>query len=366
MQRRLASPRALRDVQAGLEVEILSVATANPQHRVDQVQALERAKTVFPHLARMEALYANTGIETRYSCEPYEWCQQPHGWEDRTETYQRHALGLLEKVALAAVAEAGLELGDIDALVVNTITGLAIPSLDAKLMNRLAFRPTLERLPIFGFGCGGGVAGLARAARMAQGMPGANVLFLTVDLCTLCARPNDPSVAMFVSAALFGDGAAGVVLRCPIEVGDGVARGMPRVRAAGEHCWQKTEHIMGWDIKEDGFGVVLSPELPGLMRRELRPALDAFLERSGLELEGFAGYLLHPGGRKILETAEEVLGVGRDRLEHSWAVLRDYGNMSSATALFVLQRALRAGDKGRHLLGAFGPGFSAYFVAIDL
>jgi alkylresorcinol/alkylpyrone synthase len=366
MQRRLASPQVLREAQTGLDVEILSVATANPQHRVDQVRALERAKTVFPHLARMEALYTNTGIETRYSCEPYEWCQQLHGWEDRTETYQRHALDLLEKVAVAAVAEAGLELGDIDALVVNTITGLAIPSLDAKLMNRLAFRPTLERLPIFGFGCGGGVAGLARAARMAQSMPGANVLFLTVDLCTLCARPNDPSVAMFVSAALFGDGAAGVVLRCPIELGDGVGRGMPCVRAAGEHCWRSTEHIMGWDIKEDGFGVVLSPELPSLMRRELRPALDAFLERNGLELEGFAGFLLHPGGRKILETAEEVLGVGRDRLEHSWAVLRDYGNMSSATALFVLQRALRAGDKGRHLLGAFGPGFSAYFVAIDL
>jgi alkylresorcinol/alkylpyrone synthase len=366
MQRRLASPQVLREAQTGLDVEILSVATANPQHRVDQVQALERAKTVFPHLARMEALYSNTGIETRYSCEPYEWCQQPHGWEDRTETYQRHALDLLEKVAVAAVTEAGLELGDIDALVVNTITGLAIPSLDAKLMNRLAFRPTVERLPIFGFGCGGGVAGLARAARMAQGMPGANVLFLTVDLCTLCARPNDPSVAMFVSAALFGDGAAGVVLRCPVEPGDGARRGMPRVRAAGEHCWRNTERIMGWDIKEDGFGVVLSPELPSLMRRELRPALDAFLERNRLDLEDFAGYLLHPGGRKILETAEEVLGIGRERLDHSWAVLRDYGNMSSATALFVLQRALRAGDKGRHLLGAFGPGFSAYFVAIDL
>jgi alkylresorcinol/alkylpyrone synthase len=366
MQRRLVSPQGQREVQSSLDVEILSVATANPQNRVEQTQALERAKTVFPHLARMEALYANTGIETRYSCEPYEWCQQPHGWEDRTQTYQRHALDLLEKVAVKAVAEAGIELADIDALVVNTITGLAIPSLDARLMNRLEFRPTIERLPIFGLGCGGGVAGLARAARLAQGMPGAHVLFLTVDLCTLCARPNDPSVAMFVSAALFGDGAAGVVLRSAGGAGDGARGNMPRLRAAGEHCWRNSEHIMGWDIKEDGFGVVLSPELPSLMRRELRPALDAFLERNGLELESFAGFLLHPGGRKILETAEETLGIGRERLAHSWAVLRDYGNMSSATALFVLQRALRAGDKGPHLLAAFGPGFSAYFVAADL
>jgi alkylresorcinol/alkylpyrone synthase len=136
--------------------------------------------------------------------------------------------------------------------------------------------------------------------------------------------------------------------------------------AAGDYSWRNSEHIMGWDIKEDGFGVVLSPELPGLMRRELRPALDGFLERHGLELASFAGFLFHPGGRKILETAEEVLGVGRERFAHSWAVLRDYGNMSSATALFVLERALRAGDRGPHLLAAFGPGFSAYFVAAEL
>ncbi|MEI9901149.1 MAG: hypothetical protein WDN31_14535 [Hyphomicrobium sp.] len=141
------------------------------------------------------------------------WHLATHTWEERTETYQRNALLLLEQVAIQSVTDAGLQLGDIDIIVTNTITGLAIPSLDARLMNRLPFRPDIERLPIFGLGCGGGVAGLARAARMAQGRPGANVLFLTVDLCSLCMRVNDPSLAMFVSAALFGDGAAGVVLR---------------------------------------------------------------------------------------------------------------------------------------------------------
>jgi alkylresorcinol/alkylpyrone synthase len=259
-------------------------------------------------------------------------------------------------------------LRDIDALVVNTITGLAIPSLDALLMNRLDLRPDVERLPIFGLGCGGGVAGLARAARLAQGMPGANVLFLTVDLCSLCARPNDPSVAMFVSAALFGDGAAGAVLRAA----NGVSRephsaaGLrPRITAVGEHFWRQTERIMGWDVKEDGFGVVLSLELPALMRRELRPAVDAFLERNRLRLDEFEGFLFHPGGRKILETAEDALGIGRDRLAHSWSVLRDFGNMSSVTVLFVLRRAMEARCKGPHLLAAFGPGFSAYFAAAE-
>ncbi|MEI9899788.1 MAG: hypothetical protein WDN31_06140 [Hyphomicrobium sp.] len=161
----------------------------------------------------MKSLYVNTGIERRYSVEPKRWYLRTHTWEERSETYQRNALDLLEQVALQAVADAGLALTDIDAIVTNTITGLAIPTLEARLMNRLAFRPDVQRLPIFGFGCGGGVAGIARAARMAQAQPGSNVLFLTVDLCSLCLRINDPSITMFVAAALFGDGAAGVVLR---------------------------------------------------------------------------------------------------------------------------------------------------------
>jgi alkylresorcinol/alkylpyrone synthase len=171
---------------------------------------------------------------------------------------------------------------------------------------------------------------------------------------------------MFVSAALFADGAAGVVLRAGEPCVGTPARSLSRIRAVGEHCWKNTEHIMGWDIKEDGFGVVLSPELPAMMRKELRPAVDEFLERNDLALEGFKGFLLHPGGRKVLETAEDVFGIERDRVMHSWAVLRDYGNMSSVTAIFVLQQALRAGDSGPHLLAAFGPGFSAYFIAVDL
>src|SRR6516165_5336853 len=364
MQRHLPEAHS-RNEALPLEIDILSVATANPKYKVDQRDAWEGARSIFPHLARMEALYTNTGIETRYSGVPPDWCKVPHTWEERTEVYQRHALLLLEEVAVKAVAEAQLSLADIDMVVLNTITGLSIPSLDAKLINRLNFRPTVERLPIFGLGCGGGVGGLARAARLARGYPGANVLFLTVDLCSLCARPNDPSVAMFVSAALFGDGAAAIVLRASANPVDSAGT-RPLIKAVGEHCWQNTEHIMGWDIKSDGFGVVLSPELPALMRSALRPAVDKFLDHHGLSLDEFEGFLLHPGGRKILETAEHVLDIDRDLVAHSWAVLRDYGNMSSVTSMFVLDRAVRSEGKGQHLLAAFGPGFSAYFIALTL
>jgi alkylresorcinol/alkylpyrone synthase len=358
---------------ATLDVEIMSVATAVPDHKVSQSETHERALREYPHLAHLHKLFGNTGIDNRYLCEPIEWYHDPHGWEERTEKYRKHALDLLEDAASRAVADAGLALDDIDIIVVNTITGLAIPSLDAMLMNRLAFRRDVERLPIFGLGCGGGVAGLTRTAQLARARPDARALFLTVDLCSLCMRPNDKSPAMFVSAALFGDGAAAVVLHNRARSGavngaedvNGSAA-HPRVAAVGEHCWPQTEHIMGWDVKSDGFGVVLSPKLPALMRRSLRPAVDTFLERNGLSLEDFSGFLFHPGGRKVLETTQDVLELEPHDLRHSWAVLRDYGNLSSATAIFVMDQAIRSGARGLHLLAAFGPGFSAYFVAVNL
>jgi alkylresorcinol/alkylpyrone synthase len=346
----------------GFDVEILSVATANPAFVLTQAEATTRARELYPHLKALWPLYDNTGIEARYNCQPIEWYLKPHTWEERTAIFQEQALDLLADVTLKATAAAGVDLGEIDILVTNTITGLAIPSLDAKLFNRLKFKPTVERLPIFGLGCGGGVAGLARATRLTHATPGAHVLFLTVDLCSLCLRVNDPSAAMFVCAALFGDGAAGVLLR---NTSDGQSGG-PRILAIGEWCWHETEHIMGWDIKDDGFGVVLSPQLPSLMRKALAPALHDFLDRNGFRLSDFNGFLFHPGGRKLIETIQDTLDLKPEQFEHSWEVLRQYGNMSSATALFVLDRALKAGARGPHLLAAFGPGFSAYFVAADL
>lgn len=351
-----------RALAAAFDVEILSLATANPPFRLPQSEAAAHAKQLYPQLSRLWQLYDNTGIECRYNCEPIDWYLKPHSWEERTASFRRHALDLLEEVTIKATEAAGVPLNDVDMIVTNTVTGLAIPSLDALLLNRLKLPPTIERLPMFGLGCGAGVAGLARAARLAQAKDGALVLFLTVDLCSLCLRVNDPSPAMFVSTALFGDGAAGLLLH---NTRNG-SRAGPRILASGEWCWNNTEHIMGWDIKDDGFGIVLSPELPSLMKKALAPALDDFLDRSGLSLGDFNGFLFHPGGRKLLETMEEVLSLSRDQLRHSWEVLRHYGNMSSATVLFVVEQAIQSGACGPHLLAAFGPGFSAYFAAVEL
>jgi alkylresorcinol/alkylpyrone synthase len=350
-----------------LPVDILSIATANPARRFSQEEVLSNAAEVFPQFSRLNGLFGNTGIDYRYMCQPMSWYHERHSWEERTAVYQKHALDLIEQVAVEAVERAGLDLTDIDAFVTNSITGIAVPSLDSRLMNRLDFSPNVERLPIFGLGCGGGVAGLSRAARIAQGRPGSNVLFVTVDLCSLCVRPNDADQAMFVSAALFGDGAAGVVLRTSdVPASSSGTSPYPTLLASGEHLWPKSLHIMGWDVKDDGFGIVLSPELPALMRKTLADVVDHFLDCNDMALADFKGFLFHPGGRKVLETAESVLGLERSQFEHSWAVLREFGNMSSATVLFILDRAIRSGARGRHLLAAFGPGFSAYFAALDL
>ena len=358
----IGSAAAQRALAAACDVEILALATANPPFRLAQSEAAVYAKQLYPQLSKLWQLYDNTGIECRYNCEPIDWYLKPHSWEERTESFRRHALDLLEQVTVKTTEAAGVALNDIDMIVTNTVTGLAIPSLDALLLNRLKLAPTIERLPMFGLGCGAGVAGLARAARLTHAKDGALVLFLTVDLCSLCLRVNDPRPAMFVSTALFGDGAAGLLLH---NTRNG-ARAGPRVVASGEWCWGNTEHIMGWDIKDDGFGIVLSPELPSLMKRALAPALDDFLDRNGFSLSDFNGFLFHPGGRKVLGTVAEVLGLTRDQLRHSWEVLRRHGNMSSATVLFVMEHAIQSGARGPHLLAAFGPGFSAYFAAVEL
>jgi alkylresorcinol/alkylpyrone synthase len=254
-----------------------------------------------------------------------------------------------------------LALAEIEAIVTVSTTGLAVPSLDAILANRLGLPSVVERLPIFGLGCAGGVSGLARAARMSKTLPNGNVLLLVVELCTINCRSTDHSIKNFISTALFGDGAAGVILRRTSN-----SKCVPRVIAAGEHMWPRTEDMMGWSIEDDGFGVVLSPEIPRCARYQLRPALDSFLARHSTTLAHLDGIIMHPGGRKVLESVEAALELPRQAFQHAWDVLADYGNMSSPTALFVLERTLSAGASGRHLLAAFGPGFTISFVLLDL
>ena len=348
-------------VDSGPGVAIAALASAVPDHCLDQGATRDIVLSIAPELRSHASLFLNTGIKTRHSCVPLEWHFKSHGWAARNRVFQDSAADLLERVSRECIDRAGIDPDDIEAVVTVSTTGLAVPSLDAILANRLGLPPTIERLPIFGLGCAGGVSGFARAARMAQSLPKGNVLLLVVELCTINCRNTDHSIKNFISAALFGDGAAALLLCRPSP-----DKALPRIVASGEHMWRGSEYMMGWSIEDDGFGVVLSPDIPKCARDELRPAVDQFLARHGLKLSDLDGIIMHPGGRKVLEAAQAALTLPDEALCHAWDVLAEYGNMSSPTALFVLQRTLSAGASGRHLLAAFGPGFTVSFALLDL
>ncbi len=341
---------------------LLALSTALPPYPLRQAEIERRARGYFAGAAaldldRLMPVFANAGIETRWSCVPLEWYDRPHGWAERNELYLENAVRLLERATRACLASARLTPDRIDAVIAVSTTGIATPSLDARLLNRIGLRSDVTRLPVFGLGCAGGVAGLARAAEIARARPGAHVLFLVVELCALCFRRGDGSKSNVVATALFGDGAAAGIVS---TAGDG-----PAIAAAGEHTWPDSLGVMGWDVMEDGLKAIFSRDIPALVRNELRAAADGFLARHGLSLDAIAHFVCHPGGVKVLSAIEDAFELAPGALDHARAVLRDCGNMSAATVLFVLDRTLKAGARGRMLLSALGPGFTAGFVVLE-
>jgi alkylresorcinol/alkylpyrone synthase len=340
---------------------LLSLATAVPPYALGQPEVALRARHLFAStgadLDRLMPVFARAGIERRYSSVPLEWYERPHGWAERNALYLEHAASLLEEAACDALALAELPPEAIDTLVVVSTTGVATPSLDAVLMERLPFRRDVRRLPVFGLGCAGGVLGLSRAADLARVAPESRVLVLVVELCALCFRKDDTSKSNIVATALFGDGAAAAVLSCR---GDG-----PRLGAAGEYTWPQSLDIMGWDVAEDGLRAVFSRDIPALVRHHMRDVANEFLARHALQLDDIDHFICHPGGAKVLTALEEAFDLGAGALAEARGVLRDYGNMSAATVLFVLERALRAGVAGRLLMTTLGPGFTAGFQILE-
>jgi alkylresorcinol/alkylpyrone synthase len=350
-----------------LTPRLLAVATAVPPFLLDQEQVVERVKRLFGASALLDRLlpvFANSGIRQRYSTVPLDWYDEPHGWKERNRQYIAAALDLLETVAGRALDEAGVGIAELGGIVTVSTTGIATPSLDALLIERMRLPRNLARLPIFGLGCAGGVIGLARAAEMAAALLGKPVLCLVVELCTLSFRRGDAAKSNIVATALFGDGAAAAVLCCAKE-GDG-----PAIIATGEHTWPDSLDIMGWEVADDGLRAVFSRDIPRLIETELRPAADDFLARQGLGLAKIDRFVCHPGGPKVLDAFEQVFGLMPAALAEARSVLHDYGNMSAATILFVLERMLarsRAAGMpwGRALMTALGPGFTAGFALLS-
>lgn len=337
---------------------LAAIATTAPPHTISRTQVAAVARQVFgSDLDRLGPIYVNSGIDQRRSCVPLDWYLRPHGWKERTNLFVEHALTLAAQAVRDCVTKAGLRLDQVDALVAISTTGMCTPSLDALLMERLGLRRDLTRLPIFGLGCAGGVLGLARSAALASAMPGANVVMVVVELCGLTFRPGDRSASNMVATALFGDGCAAALVS---TAADG-----PALTGWGEHTWPGSLDVMGWHIEDDGFGVQFSRDIPPLVARHFRPALDGWLAGIGLEHSQIDGFLCHPGGAKVVCALEEALSLAPGTLALEREILRNFGNMSAATVMFVLERALARPLPRRSVAAALGPGFTAGFLLLE-
>jgi alkylresorcinol/alkylpyrone synthase len=340
---------------------ILSVATALPPYRIGQGEVKEFARGMFSEahgdFERLLKVFDNTNIEGRYFCVPPTWFERDRSFTEKNALYVEHALELSEKAARRALDRAGAEPEDVGSFFFVSTTGLSTPSLDSKLIFRLGLSEHTRRVPIWGLGCAAGVAGLARTADHARVYPVELALFVGVELCGLTFQRGDLSKANLVATSLFADGAAAVL------VGSG-AEG-PELIASHSTTWPDTEDIMGWDLVETGFKVRISRSIPTLVRRKMSENLLRACSSAGISPEDIEHFLIHPGGSRVLDALEEVLDLDPGGLALPREVLRECGNISSVTVMFVLERFLQsgefvAGDLG--VLSALGPGFSAEHV----
>jgi len=340
---------------------LVSLATSVPPHVFLQKDVLaaawQRLGARFPDFGRFSSIFSNTGIVKRHGVKPFDWYLEPRGWPERTEAFLEGAEALFVDVAEKALAGAQLAAGDIDTVVTVCSTGIATPSLEARVARRMGFRSDVTRVPVFGLGCAGGTSGLSIASRLAEARPGTNVLLVTIELCSLAIRLNELTKANIVATSLFGDGAAAIILRA----GDG---GATQIENSGEYLWPDTLGVMGWNVDPEGFGVIFRRTIPDFVTANLNPAVAQILARMRLSMADIDRFICHPGGTRVISALETALALNQGTLAHERQVVADFGNMSSPTILFVLEQARAKGLPARSLLTALGPGFTASCVTL--
>lgn len=347
-------------MQLDVTPRIASLATAVPPHVLDTQHVVKQAGRIFARFGsefeRMLPVFTNTGIDRRYSVCPTEWFDQDNGWPERNKQFLKGAKTLFRNAATTALTEAGIAAADIDIIVTVSSTGIATPSIEAHVMHELGFRDDVMRVPVFGLGCAGGVSGLSLAAQLAAGPKRPKVLLVVIELCTLAFRPDEMTKSNIVATALFGDGAAAMVL---MAEADG-----PGIEHAGQHTWPDTINVMGWRVDDQGFGAIFDRSIPELVLNDLRPVANAFLERSHIAMDEIDAFSFHPGGTKVVQSLETAFNLKQGSLVDEREVLAGFGNMSAPTVLFVLKKALARGAVGRRFVGSLGPGFTASFLTL--
>ncbi|RBW70408.1 type III polyketide synthase [Bacillus taeanensis] len=359
---------------------ILSVDTHSPPYKLSQQEVLSFIKELFKdsytNIERLLPVFHNGQIEERYFSMPLEWFSKNHSFQEKNDLYIEHALTYsIEAITKCLNSSTFLiepvSYEEIDAIFFISSTGMATPSIDARIMNILPFSKHTKRIPIWGLGCAGGAAGIARAHEYCLAYQHANVLVVSIELCSLTFQKDDLSKSNLVGTSLFADGAA-----CALVVGRKSAllqrkkvSLLPAVKETQSTLMPHSEDVMGWNIKNGGLYVVFSKDIPSIIRSWLGENVKGFLQLYNLELQSIKHFVAHPGGRKVLEAYEETLSFSEEKTAISSHILKHYGNMSSTTVLFVLQKFMKTEeDKQKHDLGlltALGPGFSSELVLLE-
>lgn len=346
---------------------IASVSGVSLPYKVKQqdVKAQARALFVehFPQVDRLMPAFDNTEIVTRNFCKPITYYAEPNTFEQRNDDYIANALQYSIEAIEAAVEKAGIRKDDITDLIFVSTTGLATPSIDALIINKMRLNPHINRIPVWGLGCGGGVSGMAKANTLAKANPDAIVLLVAVELCSLTLIKNDYSKSNFIGSSLFSDGIATVIVK-----GDNHnAEKKINITASSSKLYYDSLEVMGWDFKDTGFKVLFSKDIPTFIHENIRGDIDAFLAKQNLELKDIKNFVFHPGGKKVLNAYADALAVEGDFLRNTRQVMNENGNMSSVTVLYVLEKFLSEGyEDGYGLMLAMGPGFSSEMVLLDM
>jgi alkylresorcinol/alkylpyrone synthase len=372
---------------------ILASATALPEHTITREDVKYQMGRVFDiperKLEAMMSIVDNAQVHKRHSIFPVEYIVQPRGLEKTNQEYIEHAIKLGREAAEKCLERAHLRADEIDLIITVSCTGFMIPSLDAHLINLMGFRSDVRRMPFTELGCAAGAMGLARAADYLKAYPGGNALVIAVELPTLTFQRKDISQANLISSILFGDGAAAVIVSnnpkavaaAPSSISTAHANGngngnsaagasshKPKILATETYTFPDSLGAMGFDLRDAGFHILLDKNVPDMIGSKIKPLIDGFLGRHGLTQQDIKGWILHPGGARLLGNVEIALGLQKSDTQPSWDILANVGNLSSATILFILQewldkRPLNPGDIA--LAAAFGPGFSAEFLLLQ-
>jgi alkylresorcinol/alkylpyrone synthase len=344
---------------------IAATATALPPYTMTREDVKYYMGRVFeiPE-RRLEALMSiadNAQVNKRYSIFPIEYTVEPRPLSKTNEEYIEHAVKLGRQAAEECLRRAGLRPDEVDLIITVSCTGFMIPSLDAHLINLMGFRSNVRRMPFTELGCAAGAMALGRAADYLKANPGGNVLIISVELPSLTFQRKDISQANLISSILFGDGAAAVLVTGKEHQG-------PKILVSETYTFPDSLGAMGFDLRDSGFHILLSKDVPEMIGAKIRGLVDGFLERHGRKREDIKGWILHPGGARLLGNVEKELGLCKCDTQPSWDILGNVGNLSSATILFILQewlekRPLKSGEYA--LAAAFGPGFSAEFLLLQ-